>query len=169
MKLHSVILTAALLSACTKDDATSSDSGDVNTDSGDTTSDTGGTPELSTFYLDEDGDGYGTEEALEAEEIPDGYAAETGDCDDTNAMIHPGMTEACDGIDNDCDGTPDQDIDPNWPNSPDLWETIDYPFSDFPFLEVVHLEYSQAHGSLWAVLAESGEAPRQGAKGHEGA
>jgi hypothetical protein len=155
MKTHSFLLTTVLLAACAKDED-SSDSGDVTTDSGDTTTDTGIAPELSTFYMDEDGDGYGTEESTEATEAPEGYAAEGGDCNDADAMINPGMTEACDGIDNDCDGTPDQDIDPNWPNTPDLWETIDYPFSDFPFTEVVMLEYSQAHDSLWAVLAESG-------------
>jgi hypothetical protein len=153
MKAHNFLLTTVLLAACAKDEDRS-DSGDVTTDSGDTTTDTGIAPELSTFYMDEDGDGYGTEESTEATEAPEGYAAEGGDCNDTDAMIHPGMTEACDGIDNDCDGTPDQDIDPNWPNTPDLWETIDYPFSDFPFTEVVMLEYSRAHDSLWAVLAE---------------
>jgi hypothetical protein len=30
-----------------------------------------------------------------------------GDCDDTVAGINPGATEQCDGIDNNCDGTPD--------------------------------------------------------------
>jgi len=30
------------------------------------------------------------------------------DCNDTNASIRPGATEMCDGVDNDCDGTPDE-------------------------------------------------------------
>lgn len=34
----------------------------------------------------------------------DGYCVEDGDCDDTNASIHPGAPEVCDGIDNNCDG-----------------------------------------------------------------
>ncbi|MFO0565485.1 MAG: SUMF1/EgtB/PvdO family nonheme iron enzyme [Polyangiaceae bacterium] len=31
------------------------------------------------------------------------------DCDDTRKAIHPGATDVCDGDDNDCDGTADQD------------------------------------------------------------
>lgn len=43
----------------------------------------------------------------------DGYYAEEGcgtevDCDDTNCSIHPGVTESCDGVDNNCDGNIDE-------------------------------------------------------------
>ena len=35
----------------------------------------------------------------------DGYTLEEGDCDDSNASVHPGVkTDGCDGIDEDCDG-----------------------------------------------------------------
>ncbi|MFT5683682.1 MAG: hypothetical protein ACI8RZ_004614 [Myxococcota bacterium] len=59
-----------------------------------------------TYFLDEDGDGYGGT-ALETCEPPSGYVRLGGDCDDTDATLTPGATEVCDGIDNDCDGTAD--------------------------------------------------------------
>ncbi|MFN7147798.1 MAG: putative metal-binding motif-containing protein, partial [Myxococcota bacterium] len=42
-------------------------------------------------------------------DAPDGYAAEAGDCDDTDATVSPGAAEACDGEDDDCDGATDED------------------------------------------------------------
>ena len=38
----------------------------------------------------------------------DGYTVAGGDCDDTNDEIHPGATELCDALDNDCDGSTDE-------------------------------------------------------------
>ena len=37
----------------------------------------------------------------------DGYAEED-DCDDNNASIHPGQTETCDGVDENCNGVVDE-------------------------------------------------------------
>ena len=42
----------------------------------------------------------------------DGFTDCGGDCDDDDATIHPGATELCDGVDNNCDGTlPDDEAD----------------------------------------------------------
>jgi hypothetical protein len=46
-------------------------------------------------------------EALEDDD-GDGYSEYTGDCDNLDSRIHPGVTEVCgDGIDNDCNGLTD--------------------------------------------------------------
>jgi hypothetical protein len=63
-----------------------------------------------TFYADDDGDGWGDEtDTTQACELPEGYLAEAGDCDDEDAAIHPGADEYCDGVDNDCDDVLDND------------------------------------------------------------
>ncbi len=61
---------------------------------------------LTTWHFDGDGDGYGdaatTQDACQA---PPTYVADGSDCDDGNALIHPGATEINgDGIDQDCNG-----------------------------------------------------------------
>ena len=38
----------------------------------------------------------------------DGSSLEDGDCDDASAAVYPGATEACDSVDNDCDGDTDE-------------------------------------------------------------
>jgi len=64
---------------------------------------------LSTFYADDDSDGFGDPaDAVEACEAPDGYAADSSDCDDTDAATAPGADEACDGVDNNCDSAVDE-------------------------------------------------------------
>ena len=56
---------------------------------------------LSEFFEDTDGDGFGTGNAVEACEAPDGYVTDNTDFDDSSAAAYPGATEICDGIDND--------------------------------------------------------------------
>lgn len=57
-----------------------------------------------TFYRDVDGDGFGDNKQWKAACVkPAGYVAANTDCDDTKAAVHPGATEVCDFIDNDCD------------------------------------------------------------------
>jgi hypothetical protein len=62
-------------------------------------------------YQDADGDGFGDEATrVEACDVPDGWVAIAGDCDDANADAWPGRAELCDEDDNDCDGLVDEDV-----------------------------------------------------------
>jgi len=63
-----------------------------------------------TWYRDHDGDGHGgfPLDTARACLAPANYVAELDDCQDNNANIHPGMAEACDNIDNNCDGAVDE-------------------------------------------------------------
>ncbi|MEE2751652.1 MAG: putative metal-binding motif-containing protein [Myxococcota bacterium] len=64
--------------------------------------------ESAVWYQDADGDGWGGENALAECEPPSGYVAETGDCDDESEAIFPGAEEACNSLDDDCDGEVDE-------------------------------------------------------------
>jgi hypothetical protein len=66
-----------------------------------------------TYFLDADEDGYGdaTNSVTICDTIlPIGYALDNTDCDDTNALINPAMSELCNGIDDNCSGTADDGI-----------------------------------------------------------
>ena len=64
--------------------------------------------DATTWYLDDDGDGYGVDgDTTAACERPSGYADVAGDCDDTDASSSPGEG-VCDFVDNDCDGDIDE-------------------------------------------------------------
>ncbi len=66
--------------------------------------------DATTWYADDDGDGYGTTAADQvACEQPSGYVGNSEDCFDTDAAVHPDADESCDNIDEDCDGTVDED------------------------------------------------------------
>lgn len=63
--------------------------------------------QIYTYYKDNDGDGYGDiafslDTCLTS--APAGYVINKLDCDDNNPEVHPGSTEICDGLDNDCNG-----------------------------------------------------------------
>ncbi len=70
-------------------------------------------PNTQVWYRDLDADGYGVQtDALESCTAPRGYAERDGDCDDREALLNPAATEACNGIDDDCDGLVDH-LDPS--------------------------------------------------------
>ena len=67
--------------------------------------------QLTTYFLDNDGDGYGAEDSPEELCTLDaGYSTLNTDCDDYDATSYPGGTEVCDGADNDCDGSADDGV-----------------------------------------------------------
>jgi predicted outer membrane repeat protein len=44
----------------------------------------------------------------------DGFRPSEGDCDDADAAVNPAATEACNGKDEDCDGTVDEEVTQTW-------------------------------------------------------
>jgi hypothetical protein len=69
--------------------------------------------DLNTYFLDFDNDGYGDINNIYFTcfaTAPTGYVTNPEDCDDTNENVHPGMTEICDGLDNDCNGQSDEGL-----------------------------------------------------------
>lgn len=68
------------------------------------------------LYPDEDGDGYGVASASPLSVTGcakmSGYAALTGDCNDHNVAIHPGASDICNLVDDNCDGRVDEQARP---------------------------------------------------------
>jgi hypothetical protein len=61
------------------------------------------------WHADYDQDGFGSELVVKrACEMPDGYVADSGDCNDFMGTVNPAGTERCDRIDNDCDREVDE-------------------------------------------------------------
>ncbi|MCS6990913.1 MAG: MopE-related protein [Chitinophagales bacterium] len=65
---------------------------------------------LQRFYADADGDGFGNRQAgMWACATSAGYVADSSDCNDANAMIHPQSLENCNGQDDNCNGVIDEE------------------------------------------------------------
>lgn len=86
------------------------------------------------YYLDNDGDGYGTDlvEICDGDGL-DGYATQGGDCNDNSALAYPGNPNDLvgDGIDGNCDGeeTCYRDVDNDGYRSDDEEDLIGSPFN----------------------------------------
>ena len=63
------------------------------------------------WCYDPDGDGFGGATALYTCIAPANFVSVGGDCNDTNASIHPGMVEVCNTIDDNCNGLTDEGFD----------------------------------------------------------
>lgn len=93
-----LIVAAALLTAC----------GSVH--AGTVGLDTGPDGSVVSWFVDADGDGFGDpDQPREGAAVPaDGSRLGT-DCDDSDAAVHPGADEVCDGVDQDCNGVVDDE------------------------------------------------------------
>lgn len=68
--------------------------------------------DASTWYKDNDADGYGDPDSPEVVCTPEAdFVSNSSDCDDFDASVNPAAAEACDEIDNDCDESTDEDFD----------------------------------------------------------
>ena len=65
--------------------------------------------QMTDLYVDDDGDGYGAGDPVIACAGTEGLAGESGDCDDADATVNPGVREVCNDRDDDCDLGVDED------------------------------------------------------------
>ena len=67
--------------------------------------------DATTWHADADGDTYGDPAVTEvACDPPAGFVADGTDCDDSDSSVSPATAEVCDGADNNCDGTVDEEV-----------------------------------------------------------
>jgi len=67
-------------------------------------------PNAILFYADSDGDGFGDVNNTSLTcDAPSGFVSNFDDCNDTNASVYPNATEYCNGLDDDCDGSLDEE------------------------------------------------------------
>jgi large repetitive protein len=65
---------------------------------------------LGTWFIDADGDSFGDDASVvSACTMPYGSSSVGGDCDDDDDTRYPGAPERCDEVDQDCDGSTDED------------------------------------------------------------
>ncbi len=104
------------------------------------------------YFADADADNFGNEiiDSLWCL-LPDGFVADSTDCDDTNPFIYPGATEVLNGLDDDCDDATDEGLSINnqqfqiqiYPNPADEFLRI-----EFENTQIEKLEIKSASGEL---------------------
>ncbi|MCB9762214.1 MAG: hypothetical protein H6739_20610 [Alphaproteobacteria bacterium] len=76
----------------------------------DGTTDPASSADAATWYADTDSDGYGdASSATVSCTQPAATVSDSTDCDDGDASVFPGADEYCNSVDDDCDGTTDED------------------------------------------------------------
>ncbi len=72
-------------------------------------------PDGGTWYVDDDGDGFGVPgDAVTGCEQPEGYAGNDDDCDDGDPDVNPDAEERCNGRDDTCNGLVDEGLGDEW-------------------------------------------------------
>ncbi len=107
-----------MLTGCDGREQKGAEGGDTDPGPTDDTSDMD-CAETATLYPDQDGDGYGS--SAEAGEggcldsgLEPGWSTNALDCDDEDPGVYPGATETCNELDDDCDGSEDEDVLKTW-------------------------------------------------------
>ena len=78
--------------------------------------------DATTWYVDDDGDNFGSPALLRAACLqPEGFVADATDCDDSLAAVNPAATEACNTYDDDCDALIDTDDDTLDASTASIW------------------------------------------------
>lgn len=109
------------------------------------------------YYLDKDADGHGGANSerlacarplLVPDDVPDArWIEQGGDCADDDPLIWPGAPEACDGVDNDCNGLVD-----------DALPTVDlYPDKDDDGFGAINAQPSPRCGPVPGLVADNSD------------
>ncbi len=111
MRPGAALLAVVALAACSPKPTDSAAAPTPTTDSGpDTEPETGAETDCPPLhrFVDADGDGFGGDAVVVCKEAP-GLVRVSGDCNDADPGAYPGASELCDGVDQDCDETIDDE------------------------------------------------------------